>query len=554
MNRLGYGMNFVLRKGNGINSVLRKGVPSLACCLALALGLAATHAQTPAANADGFRSLFDGKTLDGWDGDPRFWRVEDGCITGQTTKENPAPRNTFLIWRGGKPADFQLKIEFRMPNPGFANSGVQIRSWEGPEKWRVSGYQPDMDSTDHYTGTCYGENYRGGLAGRGERVTIGKDGQRSVEHFGKSDELGKFIKHRDWNEYDITARGNRITEKINGHLMCEVIDEDKAARKDGIIALQIHAGPPMKVQFRNVRFKEFKHDNLMKADSKKKIVFLAGGPSHGYAQHEHHAGCLLLAKCIQENVPQAETVVYQGWPKDPQALDDAATVVVFCDGGGGHILMKHLDEFDALARKGVGLACIHYAVEVPTGKAGDLMKSWIGGYFETFWSVNPHWTAKYEKFPDHPVARGLRPCMVSDEWYYHMRFADDMKGVTPILTTVPPDDTHRPGNDAHGANPTVFTRKGMPEHLAWAYERPGGGRGFGFTGAHFHWNWGCDTFRTAVLNGIVWTAGLEVPAAGVPSKTPSYEELLENLDKKHAEGNPESVKKLLEGFKKEAVK
>ena len=135
--------------------------------------------------------------------------------------------------------------------------------------------------------------------------------------------------------------------------------------------------------------------------------------------------------------------------------------------------MKHLDEFDKLARKGVGLACIHYAVEMPKGKAGDLMKSWIGGYFETFWSVNPEWTAHYEKFPDHPVARGVRPFTVNDEWYYHMRFADDMKGVTPILTAVPPDEVHRPGNDAHGANPHVFARKGMPEHTAWAYQRPG---------------------------------------------------------------------------------
>ena len=98
--------------------------------------------RRPAADADGFRPLFDGKTLDGWDGDPRVWHVEDNCITGQTTKENPVPRNTFLIWRGGKPGDFQLKIEFRMPNPGFANSGVQIRSWEGPEKWRSAAISP----------------------------------------------------------------------------------------------------------------------------------------------------------------------------------------------------------------------------------------------------------------------------------------------------------------------------------------------------------------------------------------------------------------------------
>jgi len=541
------------RKGNGINSVLRRGIQSSAYCLGLALGLAtlAAQAEPPAADAEGFRPLFDGRTLEGWDGDPKLWRVEDGSITGQTTKENPASRNTFLIWRGGKPGDFQLKIEFRMPNPGFANSGVQIRSWEGPKKWQVSGYQPDMDSDDNYTGICYGENFRGILTSRGEKTVIGKDGKHKVERFGKAAELAKFIKNRDWNEYDITARGNHIIQKINGHLMCELIDEDAVARKDGIIALQIHAGPPMKVQFRNVRIKELKPDNPMKSDAKMKIVFLAGGPSHGYAQHEHHAGCLLLAKCIAENVPEAKTVVYQGWPKDSQVLDDAATVVIFCDGGEGHLVMHHLDEFDRLAKKGVGLACIHYAVEVPPGKAGDLMKCWTGGYFETFWSVNPFWVGHFDKFPDHPVARGLRPFTVNDEWYYHMRFQDDMKGVTPILTAVPPDETHGKGNDAHGANPHVFARKGLPEHVAWAYERPGGGRGFGFTGTHFHWSWGCDSFRTVVLNGIVWTAGLEVPAAGVPSKTPTFEDLQQNLDKPQPKNfNGDEVKKMLEGYKK----
>jgi len=532
----------------------RTRIPSLTFCLTISalLSFSAARAEPPAVDAEGFRTIFDGKTLEGWDGDPKFWSVEDGCITGQTTKENPAPHNTFLIWRGGKPADFQIKIEFRMPNPGFANSGVQIRSWEEKEKYRVSGYQPEMDSTDTYTGTCYGENYRGGLAGRGQKTVIGKDHKaKVVDQFASSAELAKFIKKRDWNEYDITARGNHIIEKVNGQLMCEVTDEDTMARKDGIIALQIHAGQPMKVQFRNVRLKEFKHDNLMKAEgkaeAKKKIVFIAGGRSHGYAEHEHHAGCLLLAKCINENVPEAEAVVFQGWPSDPAVLDDAAGVVIFCDGGEGHLVMKHLDELDKLMKKGVGLCCIHYAVEVPKGRAGHLMKSWIGGYFETFWSVNPHYLAQFKKLPDHPVARGVKPFAISDEWYYHMRFADDMQGVTPILTTVPPDDVHRAGNDAHGANPTVFARKGMPEHTAWVYERPGGGRGFGFTGAHFHWNWGNDNFRKVVLNAIVWTAGLEVPAAGVPSKTPTFEELQENLDKPQPENFDKArVKKMLE--------
>ncbi len=157
------------------------------------------------------------------------------------------------------PPTFEIKIEFRMPNEGFANSGVQIRSWEEKEKWRVSGYQPDMDWKNEYTGICYGENFRGILANRGQKTVIGKDHKpKVIEQFAKSADLAKFIKMHDWNEYDITARGNHITEKINGHLMCEVTDEDTLARKDGIIALQIHAGEPMKVQFRNVRLKEFK--------------------------------------------------------------------------------------------------------------------------------------------------------------------------------------------------------------------------------------------------------------------------------------------------------
>ena len=232
----------------------------LGCCVAFGLILLAVGLVTRVAAAgddDSFRPIFDGKTLDGWDGDPRLWRVAEGAIIGETTKENPAARNTFLIWRGGKPGDFELKAEFRMPNPGFANSGIQIRSWEGPEKWRVNGYQPDMDSTDTYTGTCYGENYRGGLADRGTKTTWGADHKKTVERFADGKELGKLIKSRDWNEYHIIARGNRITEKINGQLMCEVIDNDAVARRDGIIALQIHAGPPMKVQFRNIRLKEF---------------------------------------------------------------------------------------------------------------------------------------------------------------------------------------------------------------------------------------------------------------------------------------------------------
>jgi hypothetical protein len=234
--------------------------------LALFVLLAAMASMLPfsraasAADDEGFKPIFDGKTLEGWSGNTKFWRVEDGAITGETTKENPALRgNTFLVWQGGKPADFELKADFRMPSAGFANSGIQFRSWEEMEQWRVSGYQADMDSENAYTGACYGENFRGMLANRGEKTVIGKNHKPKVEErIGESAELAKSIKKQDWNEYHIIAKGNHVIQKINGQVMCELTDEDDRVRKDGIIALQVHAGEPMKVQFRNIRIKEVK--------------------------------------------------------------------------------------------------------------------------------------------------------------------------------------------------------------------------------------------------------------------------------------------------------
>ena len=289
---------------------------------------------------------------------------------------------------------------------------------------------------------------------------------------------------------------------------------------------------------------------LLRAASKK-IVFVAGTPSHGYAQHEHYPGCLLLAKALEENVRGVSTVVCRdGWPKDAHVLDNAAAIVIFADGGPNHPIMKHLEEVDRLMQKRVGLACLHYAVEVPKGPTADRLLKWIGGCYETFWSVNPHWRAEFKSFPDHPVARGVKPFSIEDEWYFHMRFPEQMKGVTPILTAIPPDDAHRPGNDPHGANPVVFARKGMPEHMAWVIQRPDGGRGFGFTGGHFHWNWANDNFRTLVLNGIVWTAGLDVPAGGIASKTPTLDQLEANFEKpKPPDYDRAKIQKMLDSWK-----
>ncbi|MHC4177062.1 MAG: ThuA domain-containing protein, partial [Planctomycetota bacterium] len=285
---------------------------------------------------------------------------------------------------------------------------------------------------------------------------------------------------------------------------------------------------------------------------KKRIVLIAGPKSHGYGGHEHNAGCLLLGKWLNESGLGIEAVVYQnGWPKEPGALRGADAIAIFCDGGGRHVVMPHLEEVDKLMKKGVGLACLHYGVEVPKGKPGDCLKEWTGGYFETHWSVNPHWEAKFDKFPKHPVSNGLKPFFMDDEWYYHMRFKDNMQGVTPILTAVPPERTRQRPDGAHSGNPTVRARKGMPEHVGWVVERADGGRGFGFTGGHWHWSWACDSFRTVVLNGIAWTAGVEIPEGGVPSKRPTLEELKANQDyEPRANFDYGRIEKLIEEWNK----
>ena len=265
---------------------------------------------------------------------------------------------------------------------------------------------------------------------------------------------------------------------------------------------------------------------------KKKIVMIAGHKSHGYGAHEFNAGCLLLKRALDENVPEAETVVHlNGWPQDPRALNGADCIVLYMNGGSGHPVNAHLEEIDRLMKKGAGLVGLHYAVEVPKGKPGGYFLDWIGGYFETFWSVNPHWTmTRAQLAKDHPITRGVKPFTVNDEWYYNMRFREGMEGVTPILTATPPESTRRNESSIRGGNPAVFARRGMPEVEAWARERPGGGRGFGFTGGHTHWNWGHDDFRKLVLNAIVWCAGVEAPEGGVPSRTPTLEDLEANQD------------------------
>jgi type 1 glutamine amidotransferase len=482
----------------------------------------------------GFKAIFDGTTLDGWEAaNMSYWSIRDGAITGQSTEKNPVTDNQFLVWQLGQVDDFELMLKYRITGTSAANSGIQIRSRVEKDGHAV-GYQADIDLAGQYAGALYDERGRGMLAERGQKTVIDSDGKMTHTPLGDADALMNIIKKDDWNDYHIIASYNHIILKINGHVTAEVIDNDKAQRElSGVLALQLHAGPPMTVQFKDIKLKR------LQLQDRKKIVFIAGTPSHGYGYHEHNAGCLLLAKCLNENMPNVYATVYtNSWPKDPTALDNADEVAVYCDGGGGHVVMGHLEEMNALAKKGVGIAMLHYAVEVPKGKPGNDMLDWIGGYFETYWSVNPTYEAKFPELPKHPITRGVKPFSIRDEWYYHMRFRENMENppgdglrhVTPILTAIPPDSTRRQGNDAHGANQYVRARMGMPEHLAWAYERPGGGRGFGFTGGHYQINWANNDFRKIVLNGLVWAAGLEVPDDGVPSKAPTTEQLRANMD------------------------
>ena len=474
----------------------------------------------------GFKPIFDGRNLDGWKAaEMKYWSVKDGAITGRSTEQNPVTENQFLVWQLGEVDDFELMLKYRISGTPAANSGIQIRS-RVEEAGHAVGYQADIDLAGRYAGALYDERGRGMLAERGQKTVIGSDGKMTNSPLGDADALMNSIKKDDWNDYHIIARGNQIILKVNGQVTAEVIDNDKTQRDmSGVLALQLHAGPPMTIQFKDIQMKR------TKLQDRKKIVLVAGPPSHGYGSHEHNAGCLLLAKCLNENMPNVYATVYRsGWPKDPTALDNADEVAVYCDGGDGHIVMKHLEEMDALAKKGVGVAMLHYAVEVPKGKPGDYMLDWTGGYFETFWSVNPTWEAEFTDFPKHPITRGVKPFSIRDEWYYHMRFRPDMENVTPVLTAIPPDSTRDRPDDAHGGNPTVRAGKGMPEHLGWACERADGGRAFGFTGGHDQINWAHDDFRKIVLNGLVWAAGLDVPPDGVPSQTPTTEQLRANMD------------------------
>ncbi|MBL9200759.1 MAG: ThuA domain-containing protein [Opitutaceae bacterium] len=266
----------------------------------------------------------------------------------------------------------------------------------------------------------------------------------------------------------------------------------------------------------------------------KKIVLIAGKPSHPPGMHEFRAGCLLLQQSIAGVRGVKLEVHDNGWPASDGAFDGAAAVIIYADGGARHPAVQENRKalLDSLAKKGVGLGFMHYGVEVLKDNGGPEFLRWLGGYYENSWSVNPMWSPDYQQFPDHPVARGVKPFSTHDEWYFNMRWAEGQKGVTPILTAKPADKV-RDGPYVYpkGPYPHIQADKGRTETMMWVFERPDGGRSFGFTGGHTHAHWGDDNQRKVVLNAFLWIARADVPRNGVESKvTPA--QLAANLDPK----------------------
>ncbi|WP_153800013.1 3-keto-disaccharide hydrolase [Foetidibacter luteolus] len=252
--------------------MLQKKFTAVICTAALAVVLAGSGCQSattdevstgadstaaPAETQGGFVSIFDGQSFKGWEADTGFWRVENGTLVGEVTEAKPLKNNTFLIWRGGTPGDFELKAEYRISPEG--NSGIQYRSEELPDiKYALKGYQADIDGANTYTGQNYEERKRGFLAMRGQSVVL-KPNEKPVitGSVGNTDSLKALIKVNDWNEIHIIAKGNKMQHFINGTLMSEAVDEDSTNSKaSGLLGFQVHVMPKMKVEYRNIQLKQ----------------------------------------------------------------------------------------------------------------------------------------------------------------------------------------------------------------------------------------------------------------------------------------------------------
>ncbi|HEX5221909.1 MAG TPA: DUF1080 domain-containing protein [Verrucomicrobiae bacterium] len=244
-----------------------KIIGSAVCYLTFVAAIPASAQQaypTPGTNDEtGFEQIFDGKTLNGWEGDPKYWRVENGCLVGEVTPETLLKQNSFIIWRGGTARDFELKVEYRVSARG--NSGINYRSvpWTN-SPFALRGYQSDIDGANKYTGQNYEEKGRTFLALRGDISRVDGDGKsRIIGSVGNKDALAAFLKNEDWNAVHLIGRGNTMIHMVNGHVMSIVVDDDVERRKfDGLLGVQVHVGPPMKIEYRNFRLKKLSPELL----------------------------------------------------------------------------------------------------------------------------------------------------------------------------------------------------------------------------------------------------------------------------------------------------
>lgn len=255
-----------------------------------------------------------------------------------------------------------------------------------------------------------------------------------------------------------------------------------------------------------------------------KVVLIAGRQSHGPGDHEFFAGTVILCKMLRQN-GVFPVMARDGWPRNEKIFEGARAVVFYMDGRRGHPLVQG-DRMALIQReiidKGGGFVNLHYAVDYDK-KPGETILKWLGGFYDAEISINPHWDGDFRALPEHPVTRGVKPFKIRDEWYYNMRWNDGMKGVTPILKSAPPDNTRRTKDSAK--------YPGREEITAWTFEAENGHRGFGFTGGHKHANWGNEDFRRLVTNAILWTAKVDVPAAGATADLdPS--EVFRHMDRK----------------------
>jgi type 1 glutamine amidotransferase len=264
-----------------------------------------------------------------------------------------------------------------------------------------------------------------------------------------------------------------------------------------------------------------------------KIVLVAGTPSHPPGAHEYLATQAVLKGLLEQNPGVFVTIVRDSWPKNPKILEGARTIVWYTDGAKNHPLLDaaKFATIQSYLDKGTGFVALHYALNV-TKELGAKMQPWLGGVFDPDISGGTgaiKWTPVFKTLPTHPITRGVAPFAINDEWYFNMRFVPGMKGVTPLVTGAPPEDLRK--------NEDTKKHPGRAEILAWAYDRPGGGRSFAITTPHTHEDWADEGLRRLVVNAILWTAKVEVPKRGAKVALDPAD-LKKNLDDKRPKPKP----------------